>query len=49
MKAGLLNVNIADHKGVFCVNNEAQLLVKNKQRQKREFSNTNIANLTVVY
>ena len=39
----MLNVNIADHKGVFCVNNEAQLLVKNKQRQKREFSNKNIA------
>ena len=41
--SGLLHVNIADHKGVFCINNDSELFSSNTTKSKREFNKKNIA------
>ena len=38
-----MHVNIADHKGVFCINNDSELFSSNTTKSKREFNNKNIA------
>ena len=43
VESGLLHVNIADHKGVFCINNDSELISRNTTKSKREFNNKNIA------
>ena len=41
VESGLLHVNIADHKGVFCINNDSELFSRNTTQSKREFNNNN--------
>ena len=36
VESGLLHVNIADHKGVFCINNDSELFSSNTTQSKRE-------------
>ena len=37
VESGLLHVNIADHKGVFCINNDSELFSSITTKSKREF------------
>ena len=43
VESGLLHVNIADHKGVFCINNDSELFSRNTTKSKRVFNKKNIA------
>ena len=42
MAAGLLHVNISDHKGIFCIDNNTLLSKKDVLISKRNFSKRNI-------
>ena len=46
MAAGLLHANISDHKGIFCIDNNTLLSLKDVLISKRNFSKRNILKFT---
>ena len=46
MAAGQLHVNISDHKGIFCIDNNTLLSKKDVLISKRNFSKINILKFT---